>query len=95
MSMHLPAGNPISFADPLGLIPPPIVPPTIGQNSAQQNVNYIQNNPPIPTGASKVGIAAPEFSGLSSGVTPALQCISLQMLQRPSTRDAIKSVTYV
>ena len=30
----------------------------------------------------------------SPGVTPAFQCIPLQILQRPSTRDAIKSITY-
>jgi len=49
----------------------------------------------LDTTASTVGIATPEFSGLFSGVTRALQCTSLQMLQRPSARGVIESVTYV
>jgi uncharacterized protein RhaS with RHS repeats len=40
--------NPISRIDPFGLMPPPIVPPTIGQSAARQNVNYLVQNPPSP-----------------------------------------------
>jgi RHS repeat-associated protein len=36
-------GNAISRIDPLGLMPPPVVPPTIGQSAAQQNANFAQN----------------------------------------------------